>query len=100
MPAEGGSVGPLWRFRSLLLLRDLFAFRWMLPRMQANKRAFIAIAGFPGVVGVIDGTHVHICDSCLAGNLNVWPTSLTWFTRTNACETALTLELLTLVARA
>lgn len=38
--------------------------------MPPNKQAFIAIAGLPGVVGVIDGTRVHICGSCLAGDLN------------------------------
>ncbi len=43
-----------------LIVSQVIAFPLDIPTLQAQKTAFMHIAGFPGVVGVIGETHVQI----------------------------------------
>ncbi|XP_059380106.1 putative nuclease HARBI1 [Carassius carassius] len=43
-----------------LIVSEFISFPLDIPTLQAQKTAFMNIAGFPGVVGVIDGTHIRI----------------------------------------
>ncbi|KAI2648143.1 hypothetical protein H4Q32_018159 [Labeo rohita] len=42
------------------IVRQFLHFPLDVRQLQRNKAHFMAIAGFPGVVGAIDGTHVRI----------------------------------------
>ena len=56
------SVSRIVSIVSSSLARKLAEFvRWLAAADEQNiKRGFFTIAGFPGVVGLIDGTHVRI----------------------------------------
>jgi hypothetical protein len=45
---------------SPLIIRRFIQFPSSAAEIRQNQEAFYAIAGFPGVVGTIDGTHIQI----------------------------------------